>query len=33
MYLACAVFSKGRARYSPIDDRARYWAIFFLDEV
>ena len=21
------------ARYRPIDDRARYWAIFFLDEV
>ena len=23
----------GRARYRPIDDRARYWANLFLDEV
>ena len=24
---------KGRARYRPIDDRACYWANFFLDDV
>ena len=24
---------KGRARYRPMDDRARYWENFFLDEV
>ena len=27
------IYTKGRARYWPIDDRARYWANFFLDEV
>ena len=32
--LAVTSIDKGRARYRPIDDRARYWAnFFFLDEV
>ena len=33
---ACVSFrgkGKGRARYRPIDDRVRYWANLFLDEV
>ena len=27
------ITSKGRASYRPIDDRTRYWGIFFLDAV